>query len=239
MKRAQRSPSRQPGTPHRGSRANPARDLAVIIAIADHRCLTQRQIAADAGIAVSLANQSLQRLAREGLIHITRVRTNRLRYALTAWGEEQRVRLAHAKMCASLAQYREVRGALRAMLEPLLQSGRKRIALYGSGEVAELAYLLLKDHDCEVNNVFETRGGGRFLGLPVQGMPELRPEEFESIVITLMDDLDAQACLEALAERGVSSEQIVTILPPGDGTGRAAVLRQSVAGPPRGTLPPS
>ena len=219
MKRAQRSPSRQPGTPHRGSRANPARDLAILNAIADHRCLTQRQIAADAGIAVSLANQSLQRLATEGLIHITRLRTNRLRYALTERGEEQRVRLAHVKMCASLAQYREVRGALGAVLQPLLQSGRKRIALYGCGEVAELAYLLLKDHDCEVNSVFETRGGGRFLGLPVQGVPELRPEEFESIVITLMGDLDAQAILEALDERGVSKEQIVTIPPFTAGSG--------------------
>jgi hypothetical protein len=54
-------------------------------------------------------------------------------------------------------------------------------------------------------------------------MPELRPEGFESIVITLLNDLDAQACVEALAERGVSKEQIVMILPPGDGAGRAAV----------------
>jgi hypothetical protein len=187
---------------------------------------------------VSLANQSLQRLAREGLIQISRIRTNRLRYALTARGEEQQLRLAHVKMCVSLAQYREVRGTLGAVLQPLLQSGQKRIALYGCGEVAELAYLLLKGHGCEVSSVFENRGGGRFLGLPVQGMPELRPEEFESIVVTLMDDLDAQACLEALAERGVSREQIVTISPPRVESERAALLAHTSGGPPSDTVPP-
>jgi len=237
VNRVRRSHSRQSDTPRRGSLANPARDLAVLTAIADHGCLTQRQIAADARIAVSLANQCLQRLAHEGLIHITRMGTTRLRYALTGKGEEQRLRLAHVKMCASLAQYREVRGTLRSALEPLLQSGRKRIALYGCGEVAELAYLLLTRHGCEVKSVFEVRGGGRFLGLPVQGMPEVRPEEFDSIVITLVDDHEAEPILVALAERGVSRDQIVTISPSGAGLGRSTVLAQYSGDPPSGTSP--
>jgi DNA-binding MarR family transcriptional regulator len=217
---------------------NLARDLAILTAIADHQCLTQRQIAADARIAVSLANQTLQRLVREGLIHITRLGTTRLRYALTVRGEEHRQRLAHVKMCAGLAQYREVRGTLSTALQPLLQGGRKRIALYGCGEVAELAYLLLKRHGCEVCSVFEARGGGRFLGLPVQGMPEVRPDEFESIVITLVDDHDAEPILAALAERGVSQEQILTISPPWARSGRVAQLTQFSGDPASGTVPP-
>jgi DNA-binding MarR family transcriptional regulator len=213
MKRTRRSPSNQPAKAHGRSRANPARDLAILSAIADHRCVTQRQIAADARIAVSLANQTLQRLASDGLITITRLGTTRLRYSLTAEGMEHRQRLAHVKMCTALAHYREVRGTLRAALQPLLEGTRKRIALYGCGEVAELAYLLLKRHGCEVSSVFEARGGGWFLGLPVQGMPEVRPEEFESIIITLVDDHDAEPILAALVERGVSQEQILTISP--------------------------
>ena len=104
--------------------------------------------------------------------------------------------------------------------------------------MAELAFLLLKRHGYEVTSVYGARGGGRFLGLPVQGMPEVRPEEFESIVITLVDDHEAEPILAALAERGVSPDQIVTISPLRAGSGRYTVPTQYSGDPPN-DLPPS
>ena len=98
--------------------------------------------------------------------------------------------------------------------------------------------MLPKRHGCEVSGVFESPGRGRYLGLSVQGMTEVGPEEFVTIVITLVDDHEAEPILAALTERGISRDQIVTISPLGAGSGRLTVLTQYSGNPPSDTPPP-
>ena len=196
---------------------NPFRDLAILNAVAKNKHLTQRQLAREVGIAVSLANQSLHRLIRAGLVQAIRIHSRRLRYLLTPEGVDCRIRLSRVQMCGALAQYREIRKALFPVLEPLVRSGRRRIALYGCGEGAELVYLFLREHDLSLSVVFDVLGGSRFLGHPVHGFAELSPEDFDSIVLTLTDDGEQVAgIVEALVSRGVSPECIVALCAEGE-----------------------
>ena len=62
------------------------RDRTILRAIAENDRLTQRHLARELGVAVSLANPYLRRLALKGFIRIINVRPNRLRSLLTPKG---------------------------------------------------------------------------------------------------------------------------------------------------------
>lgn len=193
-------------------RDDTARDLAILNVIAENDRLTQRHLARRLGVSVSLANLYLRRLARKGFIRIINVRPNRLRYLLTPIGIAEKSRLTFASMCNALARYREAREALREALRPLAETGHKRIAFYGTGEAAEVAYVCLKETGLELSMVFDTREGEQFLGLPVRGLRELSPEGVDRIVVTYFASQEAtEAKVGELLRMGVSREQIVTL----------------------------
>ena len=194
------------------TRDDTARDLTILSAIAQNDQLTQRHLARELGVAVSLVNLYLRRLALKGFIRIRSVRSNRLRYLLTAKGLAEKTRLSYIYMARMFERYREARSSLREALRPLAENGLKRIAFYGTGEAAEVAYLCLKETGVDLRSVFDAASGDWFLGLPVRDLAELVPHDFDRIVITFFDTQEATAARVAeLLRRGVSHDQIVTL----------------------------
>lgn len=188
------------------------RDLIILNAIADNDRLTQRYLARELGVAVSLANLYVRRLTLKGLIRIINVRPNRLRYLLTPKGITEKTHLTYTYMSRTFERYREARESLREALRPLAENGLKRIAFYGTGEAAEVAYLCLKETGVDLSSVFDAASGDWFLGLPVRGLEGLVPSDFDRIVVTSFDSQEAtEARVRELLRRGVSREQIVTL----------------------------
>ena len=188
------------------------RDLTILSAIAENDRVTQRTLARELGVAVSLANLYLRRLAVKGFVRVINIHPNRLRYILTPKGIAEKSRLTYAYMCRTFDRYREARQTLRDALRPLSETGDKRIAFYGTGEAAEVAYLCLREVGLDLSAMFEGGDGETFLGLPVRCVEELVPAEFDRIVVTSFDSLEATAVRVAdLLRRGVSQDQIVTL----------------------------
>ena len=188
------------------------RDLIILNAIAVNDRLTQRHLARELGVAVSLANLYVRRLVLKGFIRILSVRPNRLRYLLTPKGIAEKTRLAYTYLSRTFERYREARQSLREALRPLAENGLKRIAFYGTGEAAEVAYVCLKETGVDLDSVFDAASGDWFLGLPVRGLEELVPNNFDRIVITFFNTQEAtEARVEELLRRGVSHDQIVTL----------------------------
>src|SRR3990172_4967416 len=140
-------------------RDDTARDLTILSAIADNDRLTQRHLARQLGVTVSLANLYVRRLALKGFIRVINIRANRLRYLLTPKGIAKKSRLTYTYMCRTFERYREARQSLQAALHPLTEDGHKRIAFYGIGEAAEVAYLCLKEVGLDLAAVFEREDG--------------------------------------------------------------------------------
>jgi len=188
------------------------RDLIILNAIAVNDRLTQRHLARELGVAVSLANLYVRRLVLKGFIRIINVRPNRLRYLLTPTGIAEKTRLAYTYLSRTFERYREARQSLREALRPLAENGLKRIAFYGTGEAAEVAYVCLKETGVDLDSVFDAASGDWFLGLPVRGLEELVPNNFDRIVITFFNTQEVtEARVEELLRRGVSHDQIVTL----------------------------
>ena len=193
------------------------RDLEILTAIEEGAPLTQRALAERLGVALGLANLYLKRLARKGYIKIVEfpkkpAARKRLRYLLTPRGMAEKTRLGYEHMTYSLRLYRRARQRLRESLDRLSEGGAKRIALYGTGEAAELAYLTLKELGLEPTGVFANQAKGQFLGLPVRALADLGGEEFDVVIVATFERPE-QPVLEILG-RGVPPERVLTLRQP-------------------------
>ena len=192
----------------------PARDLEILTAIDEGHPLTQRDLARRLGVALGLTNLYLKRLARKGYIKIAEfpkkpAAGKRFRYLLTPRGITEKTRLTYEHMAYALNLYRRTRQTLREFLAALGDRGMKRVALYGVGEAAEIAYLTLKEFGLEPVGVFTRDGGGQFLGAAVRPIVELEPGEFDGLIVATFDRPEPHVA--ELAALGIPADRIVTI----------------------------
>ena len=162
------------------------RDLKMLEAVHQDSRVTQRGLATQLGIALGLANTYLKRLMRKGYIKCVNVQPNRLSYLITPQGIAEKARLTYEFMDYSLHLYREVRQHLREALQECAAANR-RVAIYGRGEAAELAYLSLKESGLDPVAVFDQAGGGEFLGMPVQPISEHTAVDYDLIIVATLE----------------------------------------------------
>ncbi|MEE3201909.1 MAG: winged helix-turn-helix transcriptional regulator [Acidobacteriota bacterium] len=185
------------------------RELALLEAVERDEQITQRSLASALGIALGLANLYLKRLVRKGYIKCVNVRSNRLLYLITPTGLVEKTRLTYEFIDYSLDLYRGVRQNLKTVLEPLVQAGLTNIAIHGTGEAAELAYLSLREQGIEAAAIFDVRPGGRFLGMIVQSISDLDVKNYDRIIVASLDN--GEAIRDELVRRGVDRDSILLI----------------------------
>ena len=193
------------------------RELEILTAIEEGTPLTQRALAQRLGVALGLTNLYVKRLVGKGFIKIREFSTKpsarkRLRYMLTPKGVAEKARLTYEYMGHSLQLYRRTRDNLRGAMGQLAQNGMKRIALCGTGEAAELAYLTLKEFGLEPVGIFAGDGGGHFLGLPVRPVAELPTADVDGIVVATFEQ--AERHLAELVRLGIPPQKFLTLRRP-------------------------
>ena len=154
---------------------------------------SQRTLSQRLGIALGLTNLLLRSLAEKGYIRISQAGWKRWLYNLTPAGVTRKMQLTVDYIHRFLGYYSSVKRNLREQLEPLALNEESRIAIYGTGEFAELVYLGLRDMGIEEIEVFHTPGNGdsRFLGMPVRDITTLRAEDYDRVVLAFLKRGDA------------------------------------------------
>ena len=195
------------------------REFEILTAIDEGQPLTQRALAQRLGVALGLANLYVKRLAKKGYIKTATfsqkpAARKRLRYLLTAKGIAEKSRLTYEHMAWSLALYRRTRQTLRESLAELPAAGLERIAFYGIGEPAELAYLTVKELGVEPSAIYAD-AGDRFLGRPVRPIAELRSEDFDALVVATFDRPEPH--VERLLALGVPRTKLLPLRRPASG----------------------
>jgi hypothetical protein len=186
-------------------------ELELLEALSADAHATQRGLSAKIGIALGLTNIYIKRLVRKGYVKCLNARSNRVMYLVTPTGILEKTRLTFEFMEYSLTLYRQSRLLLKEALEPLAGSANGRVAIYGTGEAAELAYISLRELGIEPVAVFDEPSGGRFLSVPVRPVPDVRLVAFDRIIVaTLGDPAPIVRILEGL---DVPAEKIVTLRP--------------------------
>jgi DNA-binding MarR family transcriptional regulator len=185
------------------------RNLQALEAIAADDQITQRGLASKLGIALGLTNIYLRRLVRKGYVKCINVQSNRLRYLLTPPGIAEKTRLTYEFMEYSLVLYGQVRQHLRTVLQSAVRENRKRIAIYGTGEAAELAYLSITELGLELVAVFDGAEPATFLGVSVTPIEQHRTVAFDLLVVATLDR--SEELVKQILALGVDRERLVTV----------------------------
>jgi len=140
--------------------------LNVLSAVERDSHLTQRRLSRDLGIALGLANAYLRRCIGKGLIKVGQVPLNRYAYYLTPQGFAEKSRLTVEYLTWSFEFFRRARKQCSELLAFAGSLGGRRIVLFGTGELAEIALLSAGEKEMEVvcvvdPNAREDRCGGR------------------------------------------------------------------------------
>ena len=216
------------------------RELLILHEVARNSHLTQRDLAKGLGLALGLINLRLQRLSQEGHLRVAGLGRNRIQYLITPKGLLEKERLLSECLGESMQQYRYVRRFLKEQLLTLAQEGVGRILLYGTREMAELAYLTIQEIGLTLVGVVEEESeANSFFNLPVRPLSEIKNLDFERVIVATLESR-RQDC-ERLLKLGVEARRIISlpedqvILRGGDreqlvGTTSAALPQRAPAG---------
>lgn len=171
---------------------------------------TQRHLARRLGISLGLTNLLMKGLASKGYVKVMRASWQRRLYALTPQGMMHRLLLTGAYVGRFLDQYHSVKLLLRDEIAALPVHAESRLALYGTGEFAELIYLGLKEIGIQEVDIYAWTGAAdaRFLGVVPRPAASLRGDRYDRVLIASLDDPEKRR-IEVLA-LGVAAEQIIT-----------------------------
>ncbi|MFY4728942.1 winged helix-turn-helix transcriptional regulator [Nitrospira sp. BLG_2] len=187
------------------------RDLLLLTEVERDGAVTQRSLASKLGVALGLTNLYLKRLARKGHIKITTIPSHRVRYLLTPQGFAEKSRLTYLYMEYSLSHYREMRARLRETLSRAARNGTKRVVIYGTGELAEMAYLSLREMHITLVGFVDDHQQEAFLSYPVWPPEALSEWEFDAV---LLADFDQTAGHRTqLRQRHVPDSKIIALAP--------------------------
>ena len=187
------------------------RDLQLLNEVERDAGVTQRSLANKMGVALGLTNLYLKRLTHKGYIKITTIPSHRIKYLLTPRGMAEKSRLTYAYMQYSLFYYREMRERLKQVLTELSHAGAKRVAVYGTGELAELAYLTLREMDLTLVGFVDGAQDQTFLSYPIWPIEALSGWSYDALLIA--DLTDTKKIHARLVRAGVPKEKIVTLGP--------------------------
>ena len=182
------------------------RDLRLLDAVEKNALVTQRSLASKLGIALGLTNVYLKRLVRKGYIKCVNIQSNRISYLITPRGIAEKARLTYEFIDYSLHLYAEVRQHLRDALQECAAAGR-RVAIFGRGEAAELAYLSLKEAGLEPVGIFDLDRGHEFLGMPVLPIADHSLLEYDLMILATLER-SAEQLVTLLVEAGVPRDKL-------------------------------
>lgn len=187
------------------------RDLLLLTELEQNGAVTQRSLATKLGVALGLTNLYLKRLARKGYIKITTIPSHRVRYLLTPQGFTEKSRLTYLYMQYSLSHYRDMRARLRETLSRATRNGVKRVVIYGTGELAEMAYLSLREMNMTLVGFVDDGQCDSFLSYPVWRPEALAGWEFDAVLLADIEQTTRH--IEKLSHYHASDGKILALGP--------------------------
>jgi predicted transcriptional regulator len=184
------------------------KDLQILHEVSRSEHVNQRYLSKKLGMSSGLVNLYIKRLAHKGYIKIKGTNPRRLKYLITPRGITEKTRLTYEFAVTSYKYFKSATDEIKKKLRKLEQAG-----VYGTGELAEMCLLLVKEFDIQVVAVVDDHAeSSRFHGFPVVPRDVLRNLKFDKFIVAKMEGAEEVAFLakDALVEEG----KILWILDP-------------------------
>jgi DNA-binding MarR family transcriptional regulator len=186
------------------------RTLKILEQVDNDKTPSQRDLAGELNISLGLVNSFIKRLVKKGYVKITTIPKKRIKYILTPRGAAEKTRLTYEYIQYSYNFYREARQKLRGLYAGMEKQGIRRIIFYGSGDLAEIAYLSLQETSIQLAAIVDdTKIGKRFMKYVVTDPARLNGMTFDRILITAINS--REAILKKIAGRGIPADKVIEI----------------------------
>jgi len=149
--------------------------------------LNTRMAASKLGCSVKLAHALLGKMVVKGFLHVKKVHSRRWDYFLTPKGVSEKIRLTYEFLDFSMRFYQEARKASSRVCRGFAENKKQRIAFLGAGELAEIAYLGVKEWDLELIEIFDEKPDTQFLGHHVVPLKKLPESKADVILVCVYD----------------------------------------------------
>lgn len=182
--------------------------LGLLEAVETGRAHTQRGLAADLGIALGLVNVYLKRCVKKGLVKVSQAPARRFAYYLTPQGFAEKSRLTAEFLSWSLTFFRQARDSCAQVLDDATLQGWRRIALAGSGDLADIARICATDRGIEIVAIVDPKAApGAGPGVPLLQTFDAIAGQIDGIVMT---DISGSPDLLHAAERAVGRRRVLS-----------------------------
>lgn len=165
---------------------NDLMELEILKHVENTPKLNNRMAAAKLGCSVKLAHSLLGRMVEKGWLHVRKIHSRRWDYFLTPSGVSEKARLTYEFLDFSMRFYHEARKKSSQVCRDLARDGGKTVAFIGAGELAEIAYLGVKEWNLELIEVYDD-AKSEFLGRPVRPFADFAESEADAAILCAYD----------------------------------------------------
>jgi DNA-binding MarR family transcriptional regulator len=187
------------------------RTLTLLQAFDKNKHPTQRELAEKLDMSLGMINTYLKGLAKRHLFTIRADAKNRVGYYITHEGILEKTRLHHEYIKYSLGLYTQTKVRIKTILIDLENRDAHTVVFWGANEIAEIAYLSLKDSSIDLIAVIDDgKCGTRFLGHVVISSCLINNIGFDFLLDNTLPTPSGKAALKALP---IPEEVIVSVFP--------------------------
>ncbi|MHC1697476.1 MAG: winged helix-turn-helix transcriptional regulator [Geobacteraceae bacterium] len=183
------------------------RSFLLLSEIEQAEMVSQRELASRLGIALGLVNSYLKNLVAKGYVRIKSFPKNRYGYLLTPQGLAEKSRLAYQHLSYFTNLYQTARQDYLALFRTLHASGIRRVSFCGVDEIAEIAYLSLREIGLELLEVMDDQHAGEIF-FEKSITPLVTNTEFTNLPIVITSLKQGDALEAELLRRGINRSNI-------------------------------
>ena len=181
--------------------------LQLLEVIAEDRPTSQRELSDTLQVSLGLVNAFIKGLVKKGYCKVTTIPKNRVKYILTPAGAAEKTRLTYQYISSSYQYFKSAQERLQDMFAELQNQGATRVVFYGTGEIADIAYLSMTSLPLQLVEVVDpNQAGSRFADFEVQPYLRNNTVSYDVLLITSVDN--HQTILRDLEKMGVPSAKI-------------------------------
>ena len=160
------------------------RDLKVLEAIEEDPSISQRDLSNRLGVALGITNALIKTLVKKGHIKLKGKNNRSLSYHLTHSGVLHKGKLAMQWTLNTVGEYRRLRTLIAERLKIVAVDGIKRVAIYGTNEVAEIAVVVAPEAGLEVIGIADIDSDQAFVaGKKVKELDLLVEDSLDALIV--------------------------------------------------------
>jgi DNA-binding MarR family transcriptional regulator len=187
------------------------KSLQILDELSSNDSITQRDLSERLGIALGLVNSYIKNLVAKGYVTVKSIPPKRYAYYLTPKGFAEKTRLTYDLLQDYTRIYRETRANLKTLFSEMAEEGVKRLVFAGSDEVAEIAYITLKETGMELAGVVDEEDRKMFFGNKIKPVGSISEMEYDLVLIASY--LKRKGIYRELLKSGVEREMIKSVFP--------------------------